>query len=72
MKSGDCTVYDDGDGDIMLETPYDEDFKEKLKDLVPYTHRKWMPKDACWWIEEKYAKKAIRLAAEFFNVAYDD
>lgn len=65
-------ALDNPDGGIYLRPAYDEDFLAEFKNAVPYTDRSWDRDDREWWVSEKFAKKAIRIASGYFNLEYCD
>jgi hypothetical protein len=63
---------DNPDGGTYLRTAYDPDFLNEFKAAVPFDHRSWNADDREWWVSDQYAKRAIRIAADYFNLEYCD
>lgn len=63
---------DDPDGGIYLHAAYDADFLEEFKAEVPRDHRSWDGDARRWWVSDRYAKRALRVAAGYFNLNYRD
>ena len=55
---------DNPDGGIYLRVAYDPDFLVEFKGAVPSNFQ--------WWVSDKYAKRAIRIASCYFNLEYCD
>lgn len=56
-------------GRVILETPYDEDFVEQLKEAVPSHGRSWDPKDRVWLISSEYWDTAAEVVEEYFDLS---
>src|SRR5215218_6922978 len=35
---------------LTLQAPYDQDFLEDLKQMIPYQYRKWVPETKAWLV----------------------
>lgn len=65
-------AMDDIDGGVYLRVAYDQEFLAEFKETIPHKHRTWDEYDREWWISERYAKRAIRVASGYFNLEYCD
>lgn len=52
---------------IAVETPFDRDFVESLKTLVPYADRKWDKQAKLWLISPSYAQPVANLIHGHFG-----
>ena len=52
---------------VTLDSPYNERFVTGLKDLIPFTCRKWDPEDKVWSFEEDYLEAVGNLALEYYE-----
>jgi len=60
---------------ILIDVPYDEDWQEDLKGVVPWTHLQWLPKpEKVWVVWEPYCDRASDLTERYFpdEAAYGD
>lgn len=75
MSKQTAQIYDatdNPDGGSYLRTPYEPDFVDELKREIPADHRMWDAYDREWWVSDRYAKKAIRIASDYFHLSYED
>lgn len=49
-----------------MYVPYNEDFVEALKGLVPSAKRRWIPEDEAWWIHDDLLDEVEELLHEQF------
>lgn len=54
-------------GGVYMEAPYDPEFIADLKRLIPQQFRTWDNDLKHWYVAEKYAAQADRLARAYFE-----
>jgi hypothetical protein len=52
---------------IAVETPFDRDFVDSLKAIVPYSDRKWDTKQKLWLISDAYGQAIANLIHGHFG-----
>jgi hypothetical protein len=57
---------------VHVHSPYDADFVESLKALIPSGDRGWIPGDKVWWVSHEYAEQARILFDVFFAETEED
>ena len=55
-------------GVVALQTPYHPQFVADLKAEIAYKDRQWDRDAKVWLVDEAEADKAIKIAAQFFNI----
>lgn len=59
-------------GKFALRTPYDREFNNRMKDLVPQGAREWDPAEHVWVIDDCWAVEVYALCQEVFGGVRDD
>jgi hypothetical protein len=55
------------DPGYVLKSPYDKNFLEAFKELVPADSREWFPSTGQWWFSEEFLDEVEQLCSEFFE-----
>jgi len=58
--------------EIAIDAPYNEAWREDLKDKIPATHRRWDRERRVWIVKFPYVGKARLITAEYFNIEEDE
>lgn len=48
-------------------TPYNQDFVEMFKTVIPYPHRKWNPEKKQWLVAETMLQETVELMKLYFD-----
>jgi len=51
---------------MLLYAPYNEDFMDEMKKLVPITDREWKHAKQAWWVSEAWIDEVDALLREHF------
>jgi uncharacterized protein YecE (DUF72 family) len=54
--------------EIAIDSPYNPEFVDALKDEIPYGDRRWDREHKTWVVSAEQADKAIEIAARFYQV----
>ena len=49
-----------------VRAPYNEDFKEFLKQHIPWQFREWRPVEKAWWVSREYVSDLLDMCHHFF------
>jgi len=58
------TTVHDG---VEIKGPYNEDFKEALKQHIPWQFREWRPEKKVWWVRSDYIADAITICNHYYD-----
>ena len=63
-----CLVRRD-DAGALLRFPFNQDYIDDLKTILPRHARRWVPQEKAWRIFEPWVEGALELAEAYFEVA---
>ena len=59
--------WEDAEWGKLLYSPFDRDFQQAMKDLVPDDEREWKGPKGCWWISDAFVDDVDMLAMNHFD-----
>jgi hypothetical protein len=54
-------------GWVRVVTPFDRDFVDDLKVMIPRDHRQWVPEDKHWLVNELFIKELVDIVRMHFD-----
>jgi len=54
-------------GGIWLASPFNRDWIDDMKGMVPYPQRRWNQEAKMWWIGDKFVRKILSLTEQYFG-----
>lgn len=64
----DIAIITTENGIIKIDTPYSHEYKEELKDKIPWQNRNWNGREKVWEIDAEYKDAALSITKEFFSI----
>jgi len=52
---------------MLLYAPYNKEFTDEMKELVPTSDREWRGAERAWWISEAWVDEVDALLREHFS-----
>lgn len=52
---------------MNLDSPYNPDFIQEMKSIIPETERKWIRDKKMWWISDAYLDEVEALLLQYFG-----
>lgn len=68
MRGKASVLWKEGKYGMYLDCPYNPDFLERMKEVVPEDERKWDGLRKSWWVSDAYLDEVDALVFEFFEV----
>ncbi len=69
QRSDNATIWiDKKTGMVNLKTPYDPEYIDKFRELVPQPDRRWDKDNKIWKFNSKYIDDVVSLTEKYFNL----